>query len=595
MKIYQHATLSADPVEDMDAATKRYVDVRVNTAGVGLFVTNVNAVNGNESPVYVANTVPPNKVVSQATIDNFNPVRISIVAEGGAAFYSPVVRVDVDPLNPSTTGVVATLAETASDFRFFTGTADIDATTYLPTPGDTKTIYVWSNTGAVTSVVLVRAEAPPEVRTATIGAYPLGPTGVLQTAVKGTDSLLVTGTVDNNASLVEIISNTGAAEAGTYTTSTVGGLLGANDSGGAGRKSFTVQFTVDNGRTGAQSITLRARNTIGTYGSNFTTSNTVVLDQTYPSFSLSVTGYPGGRTALKSGESATLNTASMAGWTNGTDVITYTSTTTGLTFTDTSTQTSTTFGATKTINYTGTGYVDSGTNLSALATRLNNGAQTNQTTLAKIAAVAPTAAFAIAGNPARLISSVAGQNYTVNVTTSQELPSAPSITATSGNVGTVTGSNKSWSFTLTIDDADPKGAQSFSINMTNRAGIAGTTITSGGTYTVGGFTNRDVTVGALEQVVDLGVLITDPTKVTVKYTGTSDNLTYRATDLTQFQKGWSKVDGAQLIFTAGAEPFQNYSGFTFTTSDTSWLFLTDADFCGANTTGTLQVNIQEVA
>lgn len=595
MKIYQHATLSADPIQDMDAATKRYVDTRVNIAGVGLFVTGVNAVNGNESLVYIAGTVPSNKVVSQATIDNYNPVRISIVAEGGAAFYSPVVRVNVDPLNPSTTGTVATLTETASDFRFFTGFADIDVSADLVTPGSSKIVYIWSDTNAVTSVELIRAEAPPEVRTATIGAYPLGPTGVQQTAVKGTDSLLVTGTVDNNASLVELISNTGAAETGTYTTSTVGGLLGANDSGGAGRKSFTIQFTVDNGRTGAQSVTLRARNIIGTYGANFTSSNTVVLDQTYPSYTLSVTGYPGGRTALKSGEAATLNTASMTGWTNGTDVITYTSTTTGLTFGDTGTQTSTTFGATKTINYTGTGYIESGTNLSALATRLNNGAQTAQSTLAKIAAVAPTAAFAISGSPTRLISSVAGQPYTVNVTTSQELPTAPSITATSGTVGTVTGSNKNWTFTLTIDDNDPKGSQTFSINMTNRAGIAGTTITAGETYTVGGFTNRDVTVGALEQVVDLGVLITDPTKVTVKYTGTTDNLTYRASDLTQFQKGWSKVDGAQLTFTAGTEPFKNYSNFVFASGNSSWLFLTDADFCGANTTGTLQVNIQEVA
>lgn len=595
MKIFQHATLSDDPTLDFDAATKRYVDQRLAAAGVGIFVTGVDALTGNEQISYVPNTVPANKVVSQAVIDTFNPVRISVVAEGGAAFYSPTVRVDVDPLNPSTTGTPCTLSENVTDYRFFAGYADINMTTYLPSPGSSKIVYVWSDTGSLTSVNVVRAEDPPQIQTVTFGAYPIGPTSIPQTSTKGGDVMTVSGTVSNNASVVELVGNSGAVSSGTFTTGTVGGSLGAVNSGGVGFRTFTIQFTVDAVRTGSQVATTRAKNAIGTYGSNFNTTNSVSLDQTYPSFTVSVSGYPGARTALKTLESATLNTTGMTGWTAGTDAITYVSTTTGLTFADTGTQTSPTYGVTKTIDYVGSGYIESGTNLSATATRLSNGAQTLRITLAKIAAVAPTAVFTISGSPTRLRSSVAGIGYTVNIVTTQELPSAPSVSVSSGLISAVTGSNKNWSFTLTINDTHPKGNQTFTIGMINRAGIAGSSITSGGTYIVGGFTSRTVTVDALEQVVNINTLITIPTNVSIQYAGTLTNLTYRGSDLSQFQNGWSLVDGTQLTFTPGTEPFQNYSNFVFMTPPSSWLFLTDAAFMGSNTSGTLQVTIEETA
>jgi hypothetical protein len=184
------------------------------------------------------------------------------------------------------------------------------------------------------------------------------------------------------------------------------------------------------------------------------------------------------------------------------------------------------------------------------------------------------------------------------------LKSAPSIVSsgdpTAGDRGTiamVSSNPTTWRFTLTVDDADVKGTYNWTVNNVTTLSenvYNGVSITSGGSYTLGGFTSRDVTVGALEQVVDLGVWITDPTKVTIKYTGTTDELTYRGSTLTQFQKGWSTIDETALVYTAGAEPFPNYSNYVFLTPS-DWLFLTDADFCGANTTGTLQVTIAEVA
>jgi hypothetical protein len=172
------------------------------------------------------------------------------------------------------------------------------------------------------------------------------------------------------------------------------------------------------------------------------------------------------------------------------------------------------------------------------------------------------------------------------------------VTATSGTLTSFTGSGITWTATLNIADTDPKGAQTFGVtsvvNLANST-FTSPTITAGQNYTVGGFTTRNVTIGALEQVVDLGVVIEDPTKVVVEYAGTADPFTYRGTDLSQFQKGWSLVDGSALVYTVGAEPFQNYSNFVFSGSPSNWFLLTDADFAGANTTGTLQITIGETA
>jgi hypothetical protein len=570
MKIHQGAILSRDPNVDMEAATKRYVDSKITSAGVGLFITNVTPTASGlvGTKVYVAGTVPADAVISEATSDT-QAVRVTFFAEGGATFYSPTVTVDTDP-GPGVAGIIT---EHSTDKRSYTGYADVIVTA-------DREITVTADTGASASVMVHRAAAAPDVQSMVIGSYPGS-----QTAAKQNDVMTVTGTVANTASLVELIGGTGAVKAGTYTTATTGGTLGATDSGGAGFRSFTIQFSVS-GLSGSQTATAKAKNAFGSYGSNFASTNSITLDQVFPTIGSFTVTYPASQSALKGSETASI-TSTVLNYTS----VSYTSSA------DLSVANPTTYASPKVVTRVGGTYSYGVNNYTITADKASNGSQTVSSTSVAIANVAPTVAFSITGSPTRLISSAVGQAYTVNLVANQRLLNAPTVTATSGTLTAFTGSGTTWTATLTVDDTDPVGAHSFAVtSITNLANTNYTSVTTTGqNYTVGGFVTRDVTVGALERVVDLGVMITDPTKVTVKYTGTTDNLTYRATDLTLFVKGWSKVDGTALVFTAGTEPFQNYTNFVYTAGATSWLYLTDSDFAGANTTGTLQVTIGEAA
>lgn len=571
-RIHQPAVLTRDPTTNLEAATKQYVDsiIGAATGGAGLFVTDVTPTGAGivSNKQYVPGTVPSNVVVDEATTDTQN-VRIWILAEGGPAFYSPTITVDTIP-GP---GTVATITQDPDDIRTFTGFADITVST-------DRTITITSSTGAVATVDIVQAAAPPEIDTLLFGSLPGS-----QTTLKQGDVMTVSGTVENEASLVTLISNTGAVGSGTFTTNTTGGSLGAVDSASPGYKTFTIQFTVGN-NSGTQTATAFPENTFGSPGGNFNTQNTVTLDQSFPVISAVAVHYPSGQLALKGGETATVD-----------GIITDFTSVLYTTSADLNVTNPTTYAISKTVQRASGSYVFNGNNYTITASKASNDSQSSVTTDINIANVNPTVSISIAGSPIRLISSPTGEDYTVTMTFSQRLLSTPTLTATSGILGSVSGSGTTWSATLTITDGDPTGTQTFDVpSATNLANTTSNpTITSGETYDVGGFTTREVTVGALEQVVDIGVDIIDPTKIITNYAGTGDNLTYRGSDLSNFQKGWSKVDGGSLVFTAGTEPFQNYSNFVFTSSPTPWLFITDADFAGANTTGTLIIEITETA
>lgn len=571
-RIHQPAVLTRDPTANLEAATKKYVDdaIIAASASAGLFVIDVTPTGSGivSNKQYVAGTVPPNVVVDEATTDTQN-IRITVLAEGGPAFYSPTVTVDTSP-GP---GVVATLTQDPNDIRTYTGYADITVST-------DRTVTITSSTGAVATVDIVQAAAPPEIQSMTFGSLP-----GLQTAVKQGDVMTVSGVVENDAVLVTLIGGTGAVGSGTFTTSTTGGSLGSIDSAGSGFRNFVIQFTVGNA-TGTQTATAYPENTFGSQGSNFVTTNTILLDQTFPNIGPLTVNYPAGQQALKGSETATVDSV-----VTDFDTISYTSSA------DLNITNPTTYNASKTVQRVGGSYVFNGNNYTITAFRAANDSQSSATTDINIANIDPTVAISIAGSPARLISSPSGEDYIVTVTSSQQLLSAPSLTATSGTLGTVSGSGTTWTATLTITDGDPTGTQTFDVpSATNLANTTSNpTITSGETYVVGGFTTREIVVGALEQVVDIGVDIIDPTKVEVRYADTIPLLTYRGSDLSNFVQGWSKIDGTALVFTPGAEPFPNYSNFVFEPGNTSWLFLTDAAFAGTNTTGSLTIEITETA
>lgn len=551
MKIYQ-SSVTTDPILPQEIATKNYVDQQiVAAAGVngGVFITDISPTSagivGNKQ--YEPNTVPANKVITAATADT-QSVRVTIVAEGGSAFYSPQVTVTTSP--PQAGGeLTVTLTEDQYDKRLFSGFVDLVGI------ASNTIVTVRSSTGAVAQALIYVAEVGPAVSTATIGALP-----GTQTEAKNNDLVTVTGTVANAATYAEVIVG-GAAK------SIASLALGAADSGGSGLKTFTGTFTVHATNTGAQRVTIRARNSLGTYGASLQSSNTITLNQTYPTIGARTVTYPATQSAIKGTESAT-----VASTVTNADTVAYTSSA------DLSVTAPNTYATTKTVTRVSGGYVIGVQNYTITATKASNAAVTVATAAVTIAETAPTAAITIVGNPARLVSTPGGTDYTVRVTANQLLNSPPTLVASSGTwQGSWSLSAGVYSRVLRITDADVDGAQNFnSLVLTNLANVVGNTISSGANYTVGGFVKRTLTFAPFSQTAAIGTNITDFTKVNAQYTGSS-------------------------VLTRRTSTDQFFAGFTITNADGTYnpnggyLFLTDAEFAGSNTSGTLQVDIEEVA
>lgn len=553
MKIFQHATLSANPTEDFDAATKQYVDQAIQ-GGVGgavtggVFITNIaptsTGIVGNK--LYVANTVPANKVLTDATTDT-DSVRVTIFAEGGGSFYSPIVTITTVPAQAGGP-IVATLTEDANDKRAYNGYADLVGIT-----ADTV-VTATSSTNAVDDAIIHRAAAGPVTNFVTIGSLPGS-----QTEAKSGDVVTITGRVSNDANYAEIIAG-GAAGALAVLT------VGAADSFGTGFRSISGSFTVS-GLSGSQSISARARNSLGTFGSALASTNSITLNQTYPTIGARTITYPSTQSGLKNTETATV----AATVTNG-DTVVYTSPGSELTITSPST-----YASSKTVTRAGGTYNFGTNNYTITATKTSNAAVTVASSSVTIANTAPSAAITITGSPARLQSSAAGQDYTITVTATQRLNVAPSITPSSGTFqGSWVGGPQVWTRTLRIVDTDPKGSQTFTASLTNLANVVGTTITAGSTYTVGGFPTRTITFAAFERYHAIGTTVGDITKVTASYTGAA-SLTRQTSTADVFQ-GFTIVDASG-----------NYN------ANGGYLYISDAAFAGSNTTGTLQLDVTEAA
>ena len=487
------------------------------------------------SKVYVANTVPANAIVTEATSDTAN-IRVTVMAEGGIAFYNPTVTID---------GQTVTLSEVANEKRMFSGYVDVVVT-------EDRVINVVSSTGATTSVSLKRAAAGPVASALTFGALPGA-----QTEVKSGDVVPVAGAVDNTATYAEII-------AGGAATSLVSLSLGAADSAGAGKKTVSGNITVS-ALSGSQTVSMRARNTLGTYGSNLTSTNSVVLNQTYPTISSVSIAYPSTQAALKGSEVATVS-ATITQF----DTVSYSSST------DLSVANPSAYTVAKSVTRVNGSYVTAN-NYTISATKSSNGATTVRNASVMIANVAATATISIAGAPTRLISSPTGQDYVVTVTPNQASTSAVDVSASSGTwQGSWTKSGQNWVRTLRIVDTDVDGINTFVLNLTNASGMVGATLTSGASYAVGGFVRKYLTVPAFAREVAIGTSINNAAKTVAKYSGAGANLTYYADTLSHTQ-GYSFTNGSGVFSATGTH-----------------LFISDDVFAGANTSGSLIIELEEV-
>lgn len=548
MKIFQSTELSRHPISEFEAATKFYVDNQVATGPVigGLFFTNIAPTSTGivGSKAYVAGTVPSNAVITQGTTDTSN-VTVTLYAEGGSAFFSPTITITTVPAQAGGP-IIATLTQPTAGDRVYTVTANLTGIT-----ADTV-VSAASSTNATATCTIYRAAAGPAIDVLTIGAYPGS-----QTAVKAGDTVTVSGRIANTATYAEIIAGGAAASLVSLT-------VGAADSFSTGFKTITGTITIS-GLTGAQSVTARGSNALGTFGSNFTSTNTITLDQVYPTIGARTITYPATQSGLKGTESAT-----VASTVTNFTTITYSGT--NLTVTD-----PTVYGASKTITLSGGTYSFGTNNYTITAVKAANNATTTASSAVTIAAVAPTAAITYTPT-GRMLSSPTGVSYTVTITANQQLQSAPSLVASSGTwQGSWTGSGTTWSRVLLVTDTDPKGSQTFStLSVTGLAGMTGSTITSGSAYTVGGFAARIITFPAFAQYAAIGTTVVDITKVTASYTGST--VLARQTSTAEFSQGFTIVNSSGVY-----DPLGGY------------LFITDSAFAGANTSGTLQLTIAEAA
>lgn len=511
----------------------RLADLDARVQPLQAFASNItpSGVGIVSNKVY-AQSVPANMRLQSAVADTEN-LRVTVLAQGGL-FQAPSVTVN---------GEAVTNFTSVSE-NLFTGYVDL----VLAESGD---ITIASAGGASSTVAVTLATEGPVISMATIGALP-----GTQTEAKAGDVVAVTGIVANDATSIAV-ANAGAAASGTIST------YGANDSGGAGFKTFSGTFIVAN-RTGAQAVSLTAQNALGTNGDPTNTANTITLNQAVPTIAAITVAYPAGQGALTVGD-----TAQVTSVVAGADSVSYAFAAAGATADITDPNV---YAATKALLLnSGTYHVAN--NYTITATKASNGAVATRQGIVRIAETAATATIAILGTPARLRTSAAGETYTLRVTPNQLLSGNPDITL---EQGTFTGA---WSFsggvysrTFTLDDTAARGVADVTGTLTN-LGLTGSA--ANGTFTVGGLVERTITFDAFARLMPLNALVADFTKTRARYAGQGTDLARRS-DTTDVAAAFTLTDEFGVFNANGTH-----------------LFLSDAAFAGANTSGTLQVLFEE--
>lgn len=218
--------------------------------------------------------------------------------------------------------------------------------------------------------------------------------------------------------------------------------------------------------------------------------NVVVLNNIVPVISITGITYPNTQSAIKTTETAsfTLNITNYTSFnvTSPTSELNVSGVTVGST-------NASCIGGTYNVNTP---------NIRITASRTNNGSTSTYTSTINIATIAPV--ITVTQPYTRLKSGgsfgTSVQNYTITLSSNQLLYSTPTmnLSAGSGTWGNAfTGSGASWTRVMQVSDSDTKGTFAYtSINAVGISGISATTITTGASYTLGGFIRRIITIDA---------------------------------------------------------------------------------------------------
>jgi hypothetical protein len=304
------------------------------------------------------------------------------------------------------------------------------------------------------------------------------------------------------------------------------------------------------------------------------TSNTVTLNNLYPTVTFGAKTYPASQQALKGSESA-----SVAVTLSNLDTVLFDSPNGDLTVTA-----PTVIAASKTVTRAAGSYNVATNNLRCTATRTANGAATVAQTVVAIANAAPV--VTVTSPAARLRSGGADgttvQAYTITLTADQQLLNAPTLNAAAGGgtfAGVWAGGPSLWTRSLSVNDSDTKGSYSFTgLVATGLSGLAQNSISGSAAYVLGGFVPRDLTFSVpFSQTVSMGVAVSDPTKLQA----TQFTATGVTPILNPVQGNTSDLANTFTVLTVGTNP--------------TTVFWNDATAASTNSSGTAQIlGLEEV-
>jgi hypothetical protein len=468
----------------------------------GVWFSDITPVNSNDN---VGDKVfSSDGRVLDSLVTSTNNVNLHILALPGNTNYKPVVKVD---------NTIIPLTEN-SDRPVFTGS-------YVWDLNDVSTLQVIHEDGA-SDTIEIGYDSPPVVQTAIFtGGYPGS-----QTELKENDVYDISVTVNEDVVAYEI-ADYGAFKPKSETA------ISTSDS-------FVVNnLTIANKGTTTQDLgfQIRVKKSSGTWSNWFTSTsagsvdgvNTVKLNNTYPTISITNIAYPPTQEALKGSETATIsNTISNA------DVYLYTSPNSELSITNSSA-----YETSKVVTRVAGGYNITNNNITISATRTANGAARSINDVVNIADTNATIAIS---SPVRMISGgndgTTIANHTIVITANQRLLSSASVTLNNvANAGVWASSNTfttanhiTYTNTLNVDDDHDKGPFTWgSFTATNLAGQSVITNTGQTQYTLGGFKQRTVTVPAFGRSAEINVAVVDYGKVpnTLDWSGKVGGLTLK--------------------------------------------------------------------
>lgn len=525
--------------------------------------------------------------ISQAAYINYLHVNSFNPGVGGVLIdtvYDPLVSTRVtgivsDSLNQTISFSVSSKTLNATPVITCNGvTANLTIDTFDNTDG-----YVWNGTVTLTLlstdtlIEFVHSEggiysydftylAKPTVTACSIGGYPVG-----QSEVKENDTVQLTITSNKNISSVIGFSGQGnkSFTQNILSPSTTVTISVPIDNKGNTPTAYPLRFKID-ATDGSRSLYILTSD----YGSVDGT-DTLILNNTYPSITIGGITYPGSQTAISTAQSATVDNTI----TDSSSVV-YSSPNSQLTVTN-----PTTYETSKTVTYASGDYNLAINNLRITATRSENNATTISNAVVHINNELPTCTLSL--DVTRLRSGGAydssPQEYVMTITTSHTdveniTSDISSGTFTSGSWTKI--SSDTWTRTVSIDDTDAKGIHNLvDFIATTSGGLEQSTLVDN-SFEIGGFVLRILTIDALANEADIGTDVTDVTKLraTNLFTGApgEHNLSY-APNLTNVTGTFTITTPANTLNSGGHLWHNN-----------------DVDSVNNNYSGTLQIEIEEI-